>query len=59
LHWQRVTEPVDDDNPDLAASALNREIERVVLARPEQYQWTYKRFSRQAKGQANPYSSQH
>jgi Lauroyl/myristoyl acyltransferase len=56
LHWQRVTEPVDDDNPDLAASALNREIERVVLARPEQYQWTYKRFSRREVGVDNPYA---
>ena len=56
LHWQRVTEPVDDGNPEVAASALSREIERVVLERPEQYQWTYRRFSRREAGEPNPYA---
>jgi KDO2-lipid IV(A) lauroyltransferase len=59
LHWKRVTDDVDDSDPEQAAAALNREIEQVVRDRPEQYQWTYRRFSRRAKGQANPYVSEH
>jgi len=55
VHWHRVTEPVGDPDPELAAGALNREIERVVLERPEQYQWTYRRFSRREVGRENPY----
>ncbi|MEX0373097.1 lysophospholipid acyltransferase family protein [Spiribacter roseus] len=55
LHWRRVTEPVGDPDPEVAATALNREIERVVEARPAQYQWTYRRFSRRPAGWANPY----
>ncbi|KAF0279458.1 hypothetical protein FPL11_01610 [Spiribacter aquaticus] len=55
LHSRRVTEPVGDPDPEVAATALNREIERVVEARPAQYQWTYRRFSRRPAGWANPY----
>jgi KDO2-lipid IV(A) lauroyltransferase len=46
---------VGDPDPEVAATALNREIERVVEARPAQYQWTYRRFSRRPAGWANPY----
>jgi len=55
LHWRRVTEAVDHSDPTEAAAAMNREIERVVRQRPEQYQWTYRRFARQAEGEPNPY----
>ncbi|MDR9433704.1 MAG: lysophospholipid acyltransferase family protein [Spiribacter sp.] len=55
LHWHRVTEAVDHNDPEQAAAAMNREIERVVLERPEQYQWTYRRFLRRETGEANPY----
>ena len=58
VHWHRVTEPVGDPDPEAAAAALNREIERVVLQRPEQYQWTYRRFSRREEGRANPYEAE-
>jgi len=36
----------DIDNPDpiIAATAMNRDIERCILHNPTQYQWTYKRF---------------
>jgi KDO2-lipid IV(A) lauroyltransferase len=55
LHWHRVTEPVDAEEVEVAAAALNREIEQVVLSCPEQYQWTYRRFLRRQLGQENPY----
>jgi KDO2-lipid IV(A) lauroyltransferase len=56
LHWQRVSAPVDDSTPEVAAAALNREIEKVVAQCPEQYQWTYRRFLRRQPGVDNPYA---
>lgn len=55
LHWQRVTAPVDSDDPQVAAAAVNQEIEALVRRCPAQYQWTYQRFSRRATGEPNPY----
>lgn len=52
IHYAPATEPVDADDPEAAAAALNREVERVVREKPEQYQWTYRRFRRQASGRA-------
>ena len=57
LHWRRVVEPVDDSDMETAAAAMNREIERVVMACPAQYQWTYRRFSRRPAGWENPYEA--
>ncbi|MFP4462846.1 MAG: lysophospholipid acyltransferase family protein [Guyparkeria sp.] len=52
IHYEPVTEPIDHDDPVEAAAALNREVERVVREGPAQYQWTYRRFRRQASGRA-------
>ena len=58
LHWRRVTEPVGDADPAVAAAALNREIEEVVREKPEQYLWTYTRFAKRESGRPNPYKRQ-
>ncbi|MFO7809014.1 lysophospholipid acyltransferase family protein [Guyparkeria sp.] len=50
IHYAPVTEPIDHEDPVEAAAALNREVERVVREKPSQYQWTYRRFQRQASG---------
>ena len=50
LHYAPVTEAVDAEDPEEAAAALNRELERVVREKPAQYQWTYRRFRRQSTG---------
>ncbi|MFM9816602.1 UNVERIFIED_CONTAM: lysophospholipid acyltransferase family protein [Spiribacter pallidus] len=55
LHWRRVTEPVGDPDPETAAAAMNQAIEAVVRERPEQYQWTYRRFARRPVGTKSPY----
>lgn len=43
-----VFEPADEEinhhDPQVAATALNRSVERVVMALPSQYQWEYKRY---------------
>lgn len=46
---------VAHENPQVAARALNRSVERCVLECPEQYQWSYKRFRKQPDG-SRPYN---
>lgn len=55
VHWRRVQKPVADPDPQRAAEALNDAIEAAVRECPEQYLWTYRRFSRQPQGVRNPY----
>jgi KDO2-lipid IV(A) lauroyltransferase len=46
---------VSDSDPLIAATALNRSVERCISAAPAQYQWAYRRFSPVLPGQRNPY----
>lgn len=46
IHFQPADAEVADPCADTALCALNRGIEACVRTAPEQYQWTYKRFSR-------------
>lgn len=48
---------VDSDDPVAAATAVNKAIEGAVRLCPEQYQWFYKRFSRQPEGTPDFYGS--
>ncbi|TBR43949.1 lipid A biosynthesis acyltransferase [Marinomonas agarivorans] len=53
--YQVLVEPVDSDfysdDAHISATALNRSIESVINRYPEQYQWEYKRFKKQANGE--------
>lgn len=55
LHIEPAAAAVSDPDPQVAAAALNADIERIARRDPAQYQWTYKRFSLQPGGAANPY----
>ncbi len=44
-----------NEDPVVAATALNRCIEACVRLAPAQYQWTYRRFRHQPAGQKSPY----
>lgn len=46
---------IDDDDPVVATSALNRSVENCVREAPEQYQWEYKRMRHRPAGEVNPY----
>lgn len=46
---------IDDDDPVVATSALNRSVENCVREAPEQYQWEYKRMRHRPPGELNPY----
>lgn len=52
----RECEPgIDDPDPIIATTALNKSIETVVREVPEQYQWEYKRFRHRPTGLPHPY----
>ncbi|MGY1425928.1 lauroyl acyltransferase [Lysobacter sp. A289] len=57
LHIVPAPAAVADPDPKVSVTALNAAIERVARRDPAQYQWTYKRFSRQphGSGEENPY----
>ncbi len=46
---------MDTEDPVVAATNMNKAIEKVIMLAPEQYQWVYRRFSRQPKGVKNIY----
>lgn len=47
---------IADVDPQCAAIALNRHVERCIAAAPAQYQWAYRRFYPAVPGQSNPYA---
>ena len=46
---------IGDRSPEVAAAALNRDIERCVRSHPDHYQWTYRRFQRPDDRRLSPY----
>ena len=44
LHFWHADEQVGDPDPTIAATALNREVERAIERAPAQYMWSYERF---------------
>ncbi len=51
LHFLPAPEGIGDSDPQVAAAALNRGVEACVRLRPEQYQWSYKRFRTRPEGE--------
>lgn len=46
---------IHDADPAVSAAAMNLSIEKLVREDPTQYQWEYKRFKRQPRGQPGIY----
>jgi Kdo2-lipid IVA lauroyltransferase/acyltransferase len=57
LQFRAVSDAVRDADLLRSASALNLDIERLVRECPEQYLWSYKRFSVRPGGEPSPYRS--
>lgn len=55
MHFFPAPAGIDDADPVVAASAMNRGIETCVRACPEQYQWSYRRFRNRPPGEARIY----
>ncbi|MET0088454.1 MAG: lysophospholipid acyltransferase family protein [Candidatus Thiodiazotropha sp.] len=57
VHYLPAPEGIADEDPLKAATALNQGVELLINMFPSQYQWSYKRFSKQPDGQPSPYKS--
>lgn len=57
LHFQTASEKIADADLGAATAAMNAQVEAIARRDPDQYQWTYKRFSRRPpeSGETNPY----
>ena len=55
INFTPASDEVADPNVEVAAAAMNRDVERHVRALPEQYLWSYKRFRIHPPGGDNPY----
>ena len=55
MHCFEGDPAIADSTPELAAAALNRDVERCVRAFPEHYQWTYRRFEIPGRKAESPY----
>lgn len=55
MHYFEAQRLIADNDPGVAATALNQAIERCVVSAPEQYQWAYRRFLPVRPDQDNPY----
>ena len=56
MHFFEGDPAVADKSPEIAAAALNRNVERCVREFPEHYQWAYRRFEIPDSEQQSPYS---
>ena len=57
LHVEAAPPGIADEDPEVAAAALNAKVEHIARRDPAQYQWTYKRYTLRpsGRGQDNPY----
>ena len=55
MHYFEGNPAIADPQPETAAAALNRDVERCVRAFPEHYQWTYRRFEIPGRKAESPY----
>jgi Kdo2-lipid IVA lauroyltransferase/acyltransferase len=55
IHYSPAPDGIGDADADVAATALNLGLERLIQEKPEQYQWSYKRYNNQPEGMELPY----
>jgi len=56
LHFTPLPPAVNDPDPARSAATVNAAVEAAVRRRPEQYQWSYKRFRTAPPGEPPRYS---
>lgn len=55
VHYREADPAVAADDPVVAATALNRTLEELIRAHPDQYWWSYMRFRRRPEGESGFY----
>ena len=56
LHFFPADADLVNEDPQIAASALNRQVQQCIEIAPEQYMWNYKRFKKTPAGAERRYS---
>lgn len=56
IHFIPADPCIASQDPDVAAAALNADVELVIRLNPAQYQWSYKRYKSVPAGEVCPYS---
>lgn len=55
LHYFPADPALTNADPQIAAAALNRQVEQCIAVAPQQYMWNYKRFRKSPPGTARRY----
>jgi KDO2-lipid IV(A) lauroyltransferase len=55
VRFERASQEAHAEEPEIAARALNADVERIIRRLPEQYLWSYKRYRIRADGGPDPY----
>lgn len=51
IHFEALDEAIAGADPEQAATAMNRELERIIRQKPEQYWWSHPRFRYRPEGE--------
>jgi len=55
LHFEPLDNAIAGADPEQAAAAMNRELERLIRQKPEQYWWSHPRFRYRPEGEKSIY----
>ncbi|VAX14202.1 Lipid A biosynthesis lauroyl acyltransferase [hydrothermal vent metagenome] len=55
LHIEAASKCLYDRNVETGAACMNRDMEKIILRRPEQYWWSYNRFRHRPEGEPEIY----
>ncbi len=55
LHVDAASKCLYDQDVEIGAACMNRDMEKIILRRPEQYWWGYNRFRHRPEGEAEIY----
>lgn len=55
LHIEEATEGLSSKDVKVGAACMNRDMEKIILRRPEQYWWGYNRFRHRPEGEPEIY----
>lgn len=56
MHISEASPEIYDDDTEVSAAAMNRDLENIIRSCPEQYWWGYRRFRRRPKGEPDFYA---
>ena len=55
LRLESASDCLHDDNVETGAACMNKDMEELIMTKPEQYWWSYNRFRHRPEGEADIY----